>query len=159
VEWIAKAIDNALGGATIRSPKPRVVAVTHLKNGGIILELDSAESASEVREKRNPFVQHLGIGWQLKDKLYSAMGKFIPINYDWERPGALDRICEDLGLLPGDIVSARWMVDPAKWRLGQTVANEILKFKEPETTNRAIRDSLIIASKCVPIQLLELEPR
>jgi hypothetical protein len=161
LEWVTKAnvaIDAIFKDSSGETPKPKVVATSRLRNGGIVLELDNADSASEIRARKSTFAQHLGVGWQVKEKLYTVMGKFIPVNYDWSRSGILDRICEESGLEPGGIVSARWMVDPTRRRPEQTVANVILKFREPDITNRAIRDGLLIAGKRIHVQLLETEP-
>jgi hypothetical protein len=152
------AIDTTFKDSSDETPKPKVVATSQLRNGRIVLELDNADSASEIRARKLTFAQHLGVEWQVKEKLYTVMGKFIPVKYDWSRSGILDQICKELGLEPGGIVSACWMLDPTRRRPGQTVANIILKFREPNITNRAIRDGLLITGKRIHIQLLEMEP-
>ncbi|KIK75540.1 hypothetical protein PAXRUDRAFT_18907 [Paxillus rubicundulus Ve08.2h10] len=59
-----------------------IKAITKLKNGGLILELDSATSANWIREEehKDHFLTTLGIPAEMKSRMHSVIVPFIPIS-------------------------------------------------------------------------------
>jgi hypothetical protein len=168
IEWVTKAnlaIDNLFVETSQQEErdeevgeKPRVTAVNLLRNGGIVLEMDSAESATKIRRLAKDFEAGLGVGWLVKNRIWTARAKFIPISTNLDSLGFTDRVCADSGLKTDDITEIRWMKAPERRHDTQTVATIIAKFTSPKAINKAIRDGIVIAGRRFKPELMETEP-
>jgi hypothetical protein len=167
-EWVTKsnaAIEAAFAeervntGASVQPlVLPKVVAATTLKNGGILLELDSKESATKVRAKQQCFANSLGAGWLIKEKAWSVKIKFVPVSTNIDRAGLIQQICMDSDIPEGSIIGLRWMRNPQNRESRQTVAHLIAKFNAPEPANKVLRDGAILNGQRLRAEMLEAEP-
>jgi hypothetical protein len=167
-EWVAKgnlAIEETFKAERLAASQagaswdqPKVIASSMLRNGGILLELNSKEAALQVRNKQQAFTDNLGIGWTVKAKTWSIKIKFVPITTDLARLGLFQRICSDSDIPVGSISSLRWLRAPQNRNPRQTAAHVIARFNSPEAANKILKDGVIVNGERLLTDKLETEP-
>ncbi|KIJ11279.1 hypothetical protein PAXINDRAFT_15817 [Paxillus involutus ATCC 200175] len=109
---IAKDVQKVL--TSIRqdgSPNLNIKAITKLKNGGLILELDSAASAKWLREEENRdcFLNALGTPAEMKNRIHSVIVPFIPISSPVDNTNWLRALELENNLPDNSISLAKWV--------------------------------------------------
>ncbi|KIJ06410.1 hypothetical protein PAXINDRAFT_158739 [Paxillus involutus ATCC 200175] len=126
------------------SPDLNIKAITKLKNGGLILELDSATSARWIREEENRdrFLNALGTPAEMKNRVHSVIVPFVPISSPIEDTNWL-RALELENNLPDDSINlAKWVKPKNKRAQNQRVAHVVLHFNDPHPANKVLKEAL-----------------
>ena len=107
-----------------RPDKPKLKTTTLLRNGGLLLELNSPTSAAWVRKEQNrkSFLENLGSGANIKDRSYQVIANFVPIRFNPESNKHLRMYEEHNGLEQNSILKAEWIKPPKDRNERQTVA-------------------------------------
>ncbi|KAJ8587189.1 hypothetical protein M405DRAFT_742214, partial [Rhizopogon salebrosus TDB-379] len=98
------------------TPDGNVKAVQLLRNGGLIVELDSENLAKWIRSPkgRAALEEHLGPTVSLRDRQYPIVIQYLPIRTKIEQDGFLRQVEKD-NSLPIDSLSAiRWIKPPQR---------------------------------------------
>ncbi|KAG1764851.1 hypothetical protein EDD22DRAFT_766551, partial [Suillus occidentalis] len=117
-----------------------IKALLQLRNGGIITELDSEETVTQLRHPtaRKAFLQALNFSVTLKDRTYTLVAQYVPVNLLIERPGLL-RLIEGKNHLEDDsLASMRWIKPPHKRSPTQTMAFATIQVNDANTANKLI---------------------
>ena len=146
--------------STQGTPGYRVKAVTKLRNGGILLELDSDEAAEWFQdpEIHRTFLSHLHRSIAIKPRLYNIVVQFVPLTLHLEREVDLREIEEVNGLDEGDILKARWIKLIACRSPSQTCGHVIVSFSSPIPANDALANGLFVCHKKVYTEKCKKEP-
>jgi hypothetical protein len=154
---IQAAISTALKP---KSNKEYIKALLQLRNGGIITELDSEETVTQLRHPtaRKAFLQALNFSVTLKDQTYTLVAQYVPVNLLIERPGLL-RLIEGKNHLEDDLLaSMRWIKPPHKRSPTQTMAFATIQVNDANTANKLIKDGLYIDHHLIHIKKDLKEP-
>ena len=150
---LKERLDEALCGSTDDGAQTshKTRAVSKLRNGGILMELDSDSVAvwfaqDHVRQK---FIQWLPLGINIKHRLFHTVVQFVPLTFRPEKEVDLHEVEEVNGLKTGDIVRAQWIKPIMRWALTQTCGHVVLAFSTPEATNEVLVHGLFICQKKV----------
>jgi len=138
--------------------EPRAVGAKRLHNGGVVYELDKPETARWVRREKAIFTAGFGRTAVVKERAISVIVKFVPIAHSPDALAENRRIEHDSGVGEGALLSTRWIKPPQRCVEGQKVAHLIVRFRNNEDTNLAIRDGLVIAGKRVWARRMRKEP-
>ena len=139
-EIISKMTDSA------KPEKARVESADVIKNGAILLTLDSKETANWIREPENEmvFADTFSKGAHIRDRIYSLIAPRVPLTFNPEQATHLREI-EEANSLPGyTIRKARWIKPVGRRRPGQTHAFAILSIASVDTANKLIKDGIVI---------------
>ena len=159
---LKRRLDKALHGCgDDGAPVPyKARAVTRLKNGGILMELESDEAVewfahSDIRKK---FAAGLHPEATIKLRNYHVVVQFVPLSFKPDKDDSLWEVEESNGMKTGDIQRARW-IKPISRRLpAQTCGHVILLFHSPDTANEALAHGLFICQKKVYAEKCKKEP-
>lgn len=151
-----KAIEDA--GLDWGETRKECVGARKLRNGGIILEWDSEETANIIRKGKHTFCKEFSEEMEVKERTYTVRAKLVPtshdVNSEWER----GRIEEVNHLERGSIKNTKWIKPPEWRRLNQQTAFLYMDFNTPEAANKAIRNGIIVQGKRVKISRKEALP-
>ena len=137
---------------TAQDPKPtspKLKAATLMRNGGLLLELDSAQAADWLRKPapRDSFLSNLGLGANIKDRFYQVIVQFAPIQFDPNDNDQLHQYEIFNGLETDSIVKAEW-IKPAKDRKPhQKVATLRIYHKDATSANIILKHGAYILNK------------
>ena len=159
---LKRRLDKALGSCGDNgAPSPyKARAVTRLKNGGILMELESDEAVewfvhSSIRKK---FVADLHLEAIIKLRNYHVVVQFVLLSFKSDKDNGLREVKESNGMKTGDIQRARWIKPISRWSPTQTCGHIILSFTSPDTANEALAHSLFIFQKKVYGEKCKKEP-
>ncbi|KAG1777028.1 hypothetical protein EV702DRAFT_954489, partial [Suillus placidus] len=98
-----------------------IKALIQLRNGGLIVELDSELTLIRLREinARKRFLQALDNSVIFKDRTYTLVIQYVPVNILIERTGLLRLIEGKNQLADNSLASMRWIKPPHKRPPGQ----------------------------------------
>ena len=138
----------------------RTRVVSKLRNGGVLMELDSDSAAEWFAQGRiqQVFMQKLPHGVNIKHRLYHTVVQFIPLSFWPEKESDLQEVEEVNGIKMGDIVRARWIKPVARRTPSQTCGHAVLVFSTPEAANEALAHGLFICQKKVYAEKCKKEP-
>lgn len=158
-ELVAKANLALEAFGTLDPPEGiAFVSATKLRNGGVVLQMNTEENASWVRDRMKDFLSYMGGEYAFKVRTMTTVAEFVPVSFDPDTIGAL-RLVEDVNALPqNSLVSARWIKPPQFRREGQNVAHMILGFATREAANAAIERRIAIEGKSVVVRKLLQDP-
>ncbi|KLO04407.1 hypothetical protein SCHPADRAFT_797549, partial [Schizopora paradoxa] len=125
-------------------------------NGGILFELNSAESASWLKKAdvKALFAMAFDPGSKVKGSSYPCLLKFVPVAYQVDDRDEREEVEKAAGLPVGSMIESRWMKPPRRRERNQRYAHLIAMFPTPETANLAIREGLYIrGARIMPMQL------
>ncbi|KAG1786544.1 uncharacterized protein HD556DRAFT_1213353, partial [Suillus plorans] len=117
-----------------------IKAVIQLRNGGIIMELNTEESAKWLRtaEARTKLTAALKIPINFRDQTYALIVQYLPTTLHIDRPQFL-RLVEEENLLKTDsLASIRWIKAPERRPPGQLTAFAMLQVSDPATANQLL---------------------
>ncbi|KAG1817163.1 uncharacterized protein BJ212DRAFT_1480392 [Suillus subaureus] len=110
-----------------------IIALLQLCNGGLIMELDSEETVLRLQDSttRKKLIQALEFSVTFKDRTYTLVAQFIPINLLIEQPSLLHLVEGKNRLDDNLLASMRWIKPLHKRPPSQTMAFALLQ----ESTN------------------------
>lgn len=154
-------LDTMTGDATADSPDDtRFTSVKKLRNGGALLELNSAEAATWLRQPDvlEMFVQAWD-GGQSKARMYNfpVIAKFVPTAFSHDDPDAHSEIEEGAGLPAGSVVAFHWLKPLTRRYEGQQYAHAVVTLNSPDAANMAISNGLVMEGKKVETAKLQQE--
>ena len=149
--------------ANLKPPTELSIAieeVTRLRNGAILLHLNSKEAADWVRsqEIRSIFAEGFSFSATIKDRGYPIMIPAVPFSFHPSEPHDLRELEERNRLPPSSIISARWLKPPSHHTEDQTHGHCTITLNSAESANITIRDNITIAGKRVHPSKLKKEP-
>ncbi|KAF9235754.1 hypothetical protein BU15DRAFT_22280, partial [Melanogaster broomeanus] len=114
-----------------------VKAIFKLKNGGLIIELDSHLSAKWLKQEnvRENFLLLLGTTATIKERTFPILIPFLPISSPIKDPDWLRALEMENGLVENDIAHARWIKPIEKRAPSQRVAHAIFQLSNPQAAN------------------------
>lgn len=142
------ALDRPQGTAFMAAKKQ--------KNGGILFELNSVESAKWLKaaDTRVHFSYAFDEGATVQGSAYPCLLKFVPVAYQTNNRDEREEVEAAARLPLGTLSDTRWMKPPGRRELSQKYAHLIVRFPSPETANAAIRHGLYIrGAKVKSVQL------
>lgn len=143
---------------TLEISTARTIGAKKLKNGGVIYEMDSKETASWIREEKEAFMANFSGNAIVKERVVSMIAEYVPTSHTTDSPTELRKIEMESNIDTGSLVSSRWIKPIHKRKKGQLTAHTILRFTSPELANKAIDKGLIIAGKRIQTWRLRREP-
>ncbi|KIM55658.1 hypothetical protein SCLCIDRAFT_1149497, partial [Scleroderma citrinum Foug A] len=95
-------------------PSLQVKALTHIRNRGFLVELDTTEAAAWVRDPIRKLIltESLGGNIQLKDRTYNLLVPFVPIMTKIKDTATLRSIKQTNKIPANSIVQMKWIKDP-----------------------------------------------
>ncbi|KAH9917227.1 uncharacterized protein B0H18DRAFT_882023, partial [Fomitopsis serialis] len=112
-----------------------------MPNGGVIYEMNSAESARWLRRITTAEMFAATMGGEnvtVRERSYPVFVEFVPIHCDLTDPYALIEYANASNIESGALTSAKWIKPEARRTERQTVAHAIFKFNCPRAANHAI---------------------
>ena len=153
---LARKAKDAINTVWVISPDPKpempkIKAATLLRNGGLLIELDTAEAADWLCDEANrkKILDNIGSGASIKNRTYQVIVQFIPIQFNPENDDSLRHIESTNGLQPGTIMKAEWIKPIKDRREGQRVATARFYFKNAKTANTILSTNAYIYNKKV----------
>jgi len=149
--------------AAEKGPKPTEVKLksgTLLRNGGLLLELNSDEAARWLRSDDviDCFLGSLGSGASIKNRTYQVIVQFVPISFDPADSEQVRLFEEHNNIACGSIAKVEW-IKPAKDRkLGQKVATLRVYHRDAGSANAILKQGAYVFNKRVVPKRPHKEP-
>lgn len=139
----------------------KFISAQSLKNGGVLLEMDSEEAADWVREKniRRKFEAKMGGTAIVKARQYQVVARFVSAGLKESLANTVEEIERDNHLEKGTIEGIRWMRDTKHWKDGQKAAHAVINVSNIQIANNLLRDGIIIEKQRHKTRKLEEDPR
>ena len=142
--------------AIIPDPKPeipKIKAAILMRNGGLLLELNSNEAAEWLRNgtNRENFLNNIGSGACIKDRTYQVIVSFVPTSFKPDDADSL-RAYETINdLQPDTVLKAEWIKPVTERREGQRVATARFYHKDAKSANVILsKGAFILGRKVLP---------
>lgn len=140
--------------------KPTFVSVQKLKRGGLVYELESAESAEYLRQPdvKALFLREYGVG-EIKDRTWTVVFDTVPTSFDPSLDAhrmSFNNFNDPIG---DHVVELQFIKAPERRREGQARAALLATFNDKRAANRAIKDGLIFIGRRVMGRKWFPEPR
>ncbi|KAI1793214.1 hypothetical protein LXA43DRAFT_886116, partial [Ganoderma leucocontextum] len=116
----------------------KFTAAKVLRNGGTVLELESAEAAEWVRENAEGMEKWLGGEAKMKARTMRVVAEFVPVTFNPGDEGLIREVETAAGIREGAILSAAWIKPIQRRRKDQKVAFLLIAFRDGESANKAI---------------------
>jgi hypothetical protein len=141
-------------------PRPTLKSATLMRNGGLLLELDSPEAANWLKgdEIRDSFLTNMGSGANIKDRTYQVIVQFAPVQFDPKDDESLRQYEEFNGLPQGSVMKAEWIKPVKDRRLDQTIATLRVFHKDAQSANKILSEGAHIFNKKVIPKKPKREP-
>ena len=138
--------------------KTRVVS--HLRNGGVLMELDSKEAVTWFANRaiRVQFLKKLHPAAVIKPRIYQVLVQFVLLTFRPDRAVDLREIEEANSIDNGGIVRVRWIKPATRHKPSQTCGHLILSFQSPQSANDTLAYGLVIGHKKVYAEKCKWEP-
>lgn len=158
--WL-KALDEEQEGET--KPKTIIKAASPQPRGGLLLELDSTESAERFRTymTTNPdLAKAFGPNATISEMTHRLVFKFIPCNsgFDPTNPLHLRELEESAGLNALSISSMSWCRPVEKRAPNQGFATAIVNVTSAKAANHLLHEHIYICDKRITILKDERQP-
>ncbi|KAG2743515.1 hypothetical protein P692DRAFT_20703328, partial [Suillus brevipes Sb2] len=120
-----------------------------LKNGGLIVELESESLASWLNGPigKKALENHLDIDVSFRYRSYPIVLEYLSIQSQIESEGFLRQVEQDNDLPPASLTSIRWIKPATKRTPQHTKAFALLHVADINTANDILRDGLCIANE------------
>ena len=163
-ELVEKANLVLEGMGIMASDKPmgmKFVTAKKLRNGGVVLEMDSEAAANWLRRKdvRSRFAESFGGSAQIKDRTFQVVVQYVPTELRDRSREIMEAAEDSVGSGRGTIVGMKWMKNPQHWREGQRYAHLILMTTNRMVANVMIREGVAINGQTLHVKKLEADPR
>ena len=112
-------LNSALDGchANTESVRHQAKAATHLRNGGILMELGSDEAVTWFADVavRSSFLEIIHPGTTIKSRDYHIVVQFVLLTFKPDNDEHLQEVEDVNGIPKGSLVKARWIKLAARW--------------------------------------------
>ncbi|KAG1794545.1 uncharacterized protein HD556DRAFT_1188813, partial [Suillus plorans] len=131
-----------------------------LPHGGILYELDSAESAQWLNTPahRGKFAVNFGPNATVKDRSFNILVENVPLSYNPSSIHSNTEVEAKGGLKQGSITKARWIKPINRRKADQRTAHVIITLRTKESANQILRFGISIEGKKVYGRKLLPEP-
>jgi hypothetical protein len=148
---IKKKANNTIKECGGESLEHKIKASMHLKNGGILMELDSDEAAQWIQGDTtcNKFLKSIHKDTTIKPRLFNVVVQFVPLILKPENPIDLREIEESNRLQGGVIPKARWIKPIVQCKPMQTCGHLIFSFTDAISANESSVNGLFVCQKGV----------
>ena len=156
-----EALNNTWSSTPDPKPAaPKLKGATLLRNGGLLLELDTNAAASWLKEtpNRESFLARLGDQANIKDRLFQVILHFVPIQFDPENPAQLREYEAFNGLEPHSVQKAEWIKAPKDRHYTQRVATLRVFHRDAKSANKILDKGASILTKRVTPKKPKKEP-
>jgi len=138
---LQKALMNMQGP---EGPSLQLKAITHIRNGGFVAEMASAEAADWVRDPIRKLIltESLGGNVRVKDRTYNLLIPFVPITTRTDDKTTLQNIERTNDIPTNSIVQMKWIKDPRRCKMNQKVAHALMSLNTPQAANKLIERGL-----------------
>ena len=149
---------------SMTQPSPgdaKVQEINKLRNGGVIIWMETKEMAEWLREPTNKkeFMDKLDANMQIKERTYPLVVPRVPISFEPDNQEHLWEIEMGNNLEPNTISKARWIKPMYRRHLKQRVAYTTISLSSASEANRFIRDEMYICSARTYPTRLKYEPK
>ena len=151
----AKDAINTTWAAT-PEPKPalpRVKGAVLLRNGGLLLELNTAEAADWTCDEANraSILRNIGSGASIKNRSYQVIVQFIPVRFDPDDDEMRRDFETTNDLQPNSVLKMEWIKPVKDRRENQRVATARFYLKDAKSANAILsRGAYVFGRKVVP---------
>ena len=127
-----------------KGPSLQVKVLTHIRNRGFVVEMESAEATAWVRDliRKLILMESLGGNIWLKDRTYNLLIPFVPIRTKIEDTAILCNIERTNKIPANSIIQMKWIKDPHWHKRDQRVAHALLSLNTPQAANKLIQGGL-----------------
>ena len=159
-----KAKDTiATAWAIAPEPKPTlpgVKATVLLRNGGLLLKMDSAEAAEWLCDdaNRTSVLNNIGSGVSIKNQTYQVIVQFIPVTFEADNNISLRNFETINGLEAGSMLKAEWIKPIKDRRENQRVATARFYFWDAKSADTILSRGAYISGKKVVLKKPRKEP-
>ena len=142
--------------AATSEPKPeipKIKAAILMRNGGLLLELDSPESANWLLDdsNRTRFLDNIGSGACIKDRSYQVIVQFAPVQFQPEDKENIRTFETTNGLPANSVLKAEWIKPVKDRKPNQNVATLRVYHKDASSANHVLsKGAVIMGKKTVP---------
>ena len=149
--------------STAPEPKPASISLkssTLLRNGGLLLEMDTAEAAMWLKNEDTSgrFLEGIGSGANIKNRSYQVIVQFVPVNFD-PTDDAQIRTYEELNDIPmNSILKAEWIKPVEERKPNQKVATLRMSHRDAASANSILKQGAYIFNKRVEPKRPRKEP-
>lgn len=139
----------------------KCISAKILRNGGVILEMATEETAEWIRSEkgRKEFEAGFGASAAVKERTYCVVVGFVPVELKDTLEEAIPSIEKENSMERGTIARARWMRSPQHWRRDQNTAHAVLMLHHRTDANSILRDGIIIMGSRMRARKLEEDPK
>jgi hypothetical protein len=158
---IANTLNNALEKARDETTPPgKVKAITVLRNGGIIVELESEALALWLNNPagKAALESNLDITVSFRRRTYPIVLEYLPIQTQVENENFTKLVEQENNLPPNTIASIRWIKPPTKCSAEQRKAFALMQITDIHLANNILRDGICIANDRISIHKDKKEP-
>jgi len=149
--------------AAVLTPKPTSVklkSTTLLRNGGLLIELDTSEAAQWLKsvETIDKFLDGIGSGASIKNRTYQVIVQFVPVRFD-PTDDAQVRTYEEHNNIPqNSVLKAEWIKPVNERRTGQKVATMRVYHRDADSANTILKHGAYVFNKRVEPKRPRKEP-
>jgi len=149
--------------AAAQAPKPlsiKLKSVTLLRNGGLLLELDSPEAATWLRSEgiTDKFLEGVGSGACLKNRTYQVIVQFVPILFDPLDETQVRAYEEHNNIPQNSVLKAEWIKPIHERKKNQRVATMRMFHRDAESANIILKQGAYVFNKRVEPKRPRKEP-
>ena len=142
-----------------RPAEVRLKTSTLLRNGGLLLELNSDEAASWLKSGDiiDRFLENLGSGANVKNRTYQVIVHFVLVSFNPTNKEHVRGYEEHNNIADGSIIKAEWIKPVEDRKAGQKVATLCVFHKDAELANSILKQGVCVFNKCVEPKHLHKE--
>jgi len=147
-------------GADPQPPRPKLKSSTMLRNGGLLLELDTTESAQWLKSEKviEVFLGNVGSGAEIKNRSYQVIVHFVPIRFDPTNSEHVKEY-EELNNIPlNSVLKAEWIKPVKERKENQRVATMRVYHRDAESANMILKNGAYVFGKRVEPKRPRKEP-
>ncbi|KAF8227146.1 hypothetical protein L208DRAFT_1298073 [Tricholoma matsutake] len=130
-----------------------------LKNGGLLIEAGDDKSTAWLCSEVNILHMECESGTSILPEAcnYNIMAYFVPLTCDVIEKSHIEEVTESNSLSKDSINKCRWAKAPGWQNPNQSVGHMIITFTDPNSTNKAILNGLVICNKKVSVSKCKRE--
>jgi hypothetical protein len=149
--------------AAAADPKPSEIKLksgTLLRNGGLLLELNSDEAAEWLRSEEviTSFLENVGSGASIKNRTYQVIVQFVPVGFDPADENDIRAYEEHNNIPAGSVAKAEWIKPIKDRKKDQKVATLRVYHRDAESANTILKQGAYVYNKRVVPKRPHREP-
>ena len=164
-ETLTRKVKDSIIATWTTAPEPKPTSVnlkssTLLRNGGLLLEMGSAEAAEWVRsgDANSRFLEGVGSGASIKNRSYQVIVQFVPISFN-PMDDTQIRTYEELNDIPlNSILKAEWIKPVEERKPNQKVATLRMFHRDAASANYILKQGAHVFNKRVEPKRPRKEP-